>query len=154
MSGSRVMLWVQHLLGIGHQRRAAVIAKRLCRQGAEVCYVSGGYRLPDLDLGAARLLQLPPARAADASYKMLLDEDGAPVSAAWQRARRAALLKAFDEFRPHALVTESYPFGRGLLRFELEPLVDYAHRDRPRPRLPPGGGGRGPPGPRRRRRRP
>lgn len=131
----RVMLWVQHLLGIGHQRRAAMIAKRLCQRGAEVCYVSGGYPLPDLDLGTAGLIQLPPARAADAGYRTLLDEQGVPVSARWRCARRELLLKILDDFRPHALVTESYPFGRGLLRFELEPLVERAHDAVPRPRL-------------------
>ncbi len=135
MSGARVMLWVQHLLGIGHQRRAAVIARQLCRRGARVCYVSGGYPLPSLDVGEAELIQLPPARTADATFDTLIDEQGEPVSPAWQRARRDTLLKVFDDFRPDVLLTESYPFGRGLLRFELEPLVERAHRRRPRPRL-------------------
>ena len=130
-----MMLWVQHLLGIGHQRRAALIAKQLCQRGAEVCYVSGGYPLPGLDPGDARLVQLPPARAADSSYRTLLDECGEPVSADWRHTRRELLLRVFDDFRPHALVTESYPFGRGLLRFELEPLIERAHLARPRPRL-------------------
>ncbi len=135
MSRIRVMLWVQHLLGIGHQHRAAVIARQLCRRGAEVCYVSGGYPLSDLDLGGARWVQLPPARAADVSYAALLDEHGLPVSAEWRSGRRETLLKAFDDFRPDVLVTESYPFGRGLLRFELEPLIERAHRRKPRPRI-------------------
>jgi predicted glycosyltransferase len=129
------MFWVQHLMGIGHQRRAASIARQLCLRGAEVCYVSGGYPLSGLDLGTARLVQLPPARAADVSYQTLLDEHGRPVTPQWQRARRDALLESFDRFRPQALVTETYPFGRGLLRFELEPLVDRARRLSPRPRL-------------------
>ncbi len=129
------MFWVQHLLGIGHQRRAALIAKQLCRRGAEVCYVSGGYPVPDLDIGTARLIQLPPARAADVAYKTLLDGEGRPVSAAWQSARRDVLLRAFEDFRPDALVTETYPFGRGLLRFELEPLIERAHGTKLRTRL-------------------
>ncbi len=135
MSGARVMLWVQHLLGIGHQRRAAVIARQLCRRGARVRYVSGGFPLPSLDVGDAELIQLPPARAADAAFDTLLDEHGEPVSPAWQRNRRDRLLEVFDEFEPDVLVTESYPFGRGLLRFELEPLIERAHVRRSRPRL-------------------
>jgi predicted glycosyltransferase len=129
------MLWVQHLMGIGHQRRAASIARLLCQRGAKVCYVSGGYPLTGLDIGKARLIQLPSARAADVSYETLLDAHGEPVSPAWQRARRDMLLTAFDDFRPDVLVTESYPFGRSLLRFELEPLIERAHRQKPRPRL-------------------
>ena len=135
MSGARVMLWVQHLLGIGHQRRAAVIARQLCRLGAKVCYVSGGCPLPSLDVGEAELIQLPPARTADATFETLVDEHGDPVSPAWQQNRRDRLLQLFDRFEPDVLLTESYPFGRGLLRFELEPLVERSHRRRPRPRL-------------------
>ena len=135
MSAVRVMLWVQHLLGIGHQRRAALIARSLRMRGAEVCYVSGGDPVPDLDLGGARLVQLPPARAADARYRTLLDAEGNPVSPQWRSARREALLETFDEFRPQVLITETYPFGRRLLRFELEPLIDRAAAARPRPRL-------------------
>ena len=135
MSRARIMLWVQHLLGIGHQRRAAVIARQLCRRGARVRYVSGGFPLPSLDVGDAELIQLPPARTADATFNTLLDEHGEPVSPAWQRNRRDRLLQVFDEFEPDVLLTESYPFGRGLLRFELEPLIERAHRRRPRPRL-------------------
>src|SRR5262245_37790331 len=37
-----VMIYVQHLLGIGHQRRAAAIARALCKRALPVCYVSGG----------------------------------------------------------------------------------------------------------------
>lgn len=135
MSRFRILIWVQHLMGIGHQRRAALIASRLGQQGADVYLVSGGYPVPDLNTGRTRFVQLPAARAADVRYRMLLDADGRPVSDAWRSARRDTLLKVFDDFRPHALITETYPFGRGLLRFELEPLVARARAVRPRPRL-------------------
>ncbi len=135
MSRFRVMIWVQHLLGIGHQRRAALVASHLCRQGADVCFVSGGYPLPDLDIGRASFVQLPAARAADFRYQTLLDAEGRPAGDAWRSARRDALLRAFDGFSPHALITETYPFGRGLLRFELEPLIRRARGTRPRTRL-------------------
>ena len=124
--GPRVMLYVQHLMGIGHQRRAALIARRLCARGAEVVYVSGGFPVPDLDVGEAHLVQLPPARAADLSYASLVDESGHVVNSAWQVARRELLLATFQRFRPQALLIETFPFGRGLLRFELMPLVEAA----------------------------
>ncbi len=120
------MLWVQHLMGIGHQRRAAAIARALAERGADVVYVSGGMETPDLDLGRARLAALPPARVADAGYRALVDEHGREVDDAWRAARRDRLLAAFAEHAPHVLVTETYPFGRRLLRFELEPLVERA----------------------------
>ena len=122
----RVMLWVQHLLGIGHQRRAAAIARALAGRGANVVYASGGMETPDLDLGHARLVALPPARVADAGYRALIDAHGREVDDAWRAVRRNRLLAAFAEHAPHVLVTETWPFGRRLLRFELEPLVECA----------------------------
>lgn len=126
MSAPTVMIYVQHLMGIGHQRRAALIARRLCEKGAGVVYVSGGYPVPDLDVGEARFVQLPPARAADLSYAGLVDESGRPVTAEWQASRRGMLLDTFRRARPRALLIETFPFGRGLLRFELLPLVEAA----------------------------
>jgi predicted glycosyltransferase len=128
-----VMIHVQHLVGIGHQRRAAVIARALRRHGIEVTYVSGGLPVPELDLGGARPIQLPPARAEDTRYRRLVDPSGTPVDDTWRRARRGACLSVFERARPDVLLVETYPFGRGLLRFELEPLVAAAHARTPRP---------------------
>ena len=123
----RVMIWVQHLMGIGHQRRAAVIARALADRGVCVAYVTGGVGLPDVDpRGRVRIVALPAARVADASYRALVDVHGREVDDAWCTARREMLLAAFAEHAPHVLVTETYPFGRRLLGFELEPLVEHA----------------------------
>ena len=39
----RVFFWVQHLLGIGHLRRAATVARHLADGGFDVLLVSGGF---------------------------------------------------------------------------------------------------------------
>ena len=121
-----VMIWVQHLLGIGHRRRAAAIARALAERGAEVAFVTGGAGTPEVDPDRVRVVALPAVRAADASYQVLVDEHGREADDAWRAARRDMLLAAFAEHAPHVLVTETYPFGRRLLRFELEPLVEQA----------------------------
>ena len=120
------MIWVQHLMGIGHRRRAAAIASALAERGAGVALVSGGGGCPEVDPDRVRVVALPAARAADASYRALVDENGREVDDAWRAARRDMLLAAFAGHAPHVLVTETYPFGRGLLRFELEPLIEHA----------------------------
>ncbi len=123
------MLWVQHLMGIGHQRRAAAIALALAGRGADVVYVTGGPEVPDLAPGwpgRVRVVALPAARAADAGYRALVDARGREVDDAWRTARRDRLLAAFEEHAPRVLVTETWPFGRRLLRFELEPLAERA----------------------------
>ncbi len=128
-----VMIYVQHLLGIGHQRRAACIARALCDQGAAVWYVSGGMPVPGLDIGCAHLLQLPPARAEDASYARLLDAEGRGIGHAWRTRRKQRLLRAFADAQPDVLLLESFPFGRRMFRFELLALLDAARARTPRP---------------------
>lgn len=136
MSGEvRIVLWVQHLVGVGHQQRAAAVARALAGEGARVRYVSGGLPVAGLDLGGCEHVQLPPARSLDMRYHTLVDECGEPVDDAWRQRRLRALLSAVETFRPHALITETWPFGRGLLRFELEPLMQAAAAARPRPVL-------------------
>ena len=130
-----VLLHVQHLLGTGHQRRAAAVAKRLASRGAVVTYASGGMPVPGLDIGGARMEQLPAARASDASYRALVDESGRVVDETWRQRRVGRLLQVLEEARPDVVVIETFPFGRGLLRFELLPLVEQIARGLPRPRV-------------------
>jgi predicted glycosyltransferase len=131
---SRVFFHVQHLLGIGHVRRAAVLARTLADNGFDVLLVSGGAPI-ELGLGGARLHQLPPLRARDASLRQLSRLDGTAVDDAFKTARVRELLGLFEAEAPDALITEQFPFGRTQLRFELLPLVDAARRRRPRPLL-------------------
>jgi len=129
----RVLLYVQHLLGIGHLQRSAIVARACAASGLEVMLVSGGTAVPDLPLGAARFVQLPPTVATDPSFKQLVDEHGRPVDEAWKARRRDRLLEVWNDFQPHALVIELYPFGRRLMRFELVPLLEAAQAAMPRP---------------------
>jgi len=129
----RVMLYVQHLLGIGHLQRSAIVARACAAAGLEVMLVSGGSPVPDLPLGGARLVQLPPCVAADPSFKLLMDADGRPVDDAWKARRRERLLELWRGFNPHALLIELYPFGRRLMRFELVPLLEAAKASAQRP---------------------
>ena len=130
MSGRRIMFHVQHLLGIGHQMRAAANILAMQALGLDVVCVSGGEPGAMPDLGGAASIQLPPVRAADASFRVLLDETGHEIDDAWRERRRAALLEAFREARPDMLVIETFPFGRWKLRFELIPLLEAARAAR------------------------
>ncbi|QCO15092.1 glycosyl transferase family 28 [Azospirillum brasilense] len=122
-----VLFHVQHLLGIGHDRRAALIARGLAEAGMAVTVLRGGHPVPGIDYGpAAEIVQLPPARAADSSFKTLLDEHDRPIDDAWRARRRAAVLETHERVRPDALLVESFPFGRRAFRFELLPLLEAA----------------------------
>lgn len=133
----RVFFHVQHLLGIGHLKRAATLARALAEASFEVTLASGGAHVPGLNLGeghlGVKLVQLPPASAADISFRNLVDQEGNPLSLAWKQRRREALLEAWREAAPDVLLVELFPFGRRALRFELLPLLEAA---RAAPRRP------------------
>ena len=126
MKRRRVFLYVQHLLGIGHLRRAVTLANALAAEGVDVTLASGGFAVPDLRLNGVRFVQLPPAGAADSSFKVLVDGEGKPVDEEWKTRRREFLLDAWRAADPHVLVLELYPFGRRQMRFELIALLDAA----------------------------
>jgi predicted glycosyltransferase len=128
-----ILFYVQHLLGIGHLRRAGLIAEALDRSGLSVTFVSGGMPVPGLDVGNATFVQLPPLRAADLHFSALVDADGHPIDDAWRATRRDRLLAVFEAVRPRLLLTEMFPFGRRQLRFELMPLLEAAKARRPKP---------------------
>jgi len=135
MSGATVLFYVQHLLGIGHVKRAVTLAHAMRDEGLEVVLVSGGEDVPIIDAGGVTFVQLPPVRAADKSFKVLLGESGNPIDDAWKARRRDLLLDLFQRTRPRILILELFPFGRRQLRFELIPLLDAARAARPRPAI-------------------
>jgi predicted glycosyltransferase len=130
----RVFFYVQHLLGIGHFRRAMALARALEAAGMAVTVASGGRPVPGIP-PAGRLLQLPPAEAADSSFATILDEAGRRIDEAWRARRRAALLAAFSQARPDLLLIEQFPFGRRAFRFELLALLEAAQARIPRPAI-------------------
>ena len=123
---SRVFFYVQHLLGIGHLRRAAVLARALASGGFDVLLVSGGAPVEGLALDGVRFHQLPPLRAADESLRDLARLDGTPLDETFQRQRTEALLGLLRAEAPAVVITEQFPFGRTRLRFELLPLLEAA----------------------------
>ena len=135
MSAPRVLFYVQHLLGIGHLQRALTLARAMVSAGLEVSLASGGPPVPGMALDGVRLVQLPPASAADLSFKVLQDASGRPINAEWKRQRSAALHAAWLAAAPQVLILELFPFGRRQMRFELLPLLDAAAASPQRPAI-------------------
>jgi len=129
----RVLVYVQHLLGIGHLMRARLIAEALAARGFDVHLVSGGMPIGGRMPAGVRTVQLPPVRVSDASFTPLRGGDFSPVDDAFRTRRRDLLLEAYDDARPDAVVFETFPFGRRALRFELFPLLERIDATRPRP---------------------
>lgn len=131
----KILFYCQHLLGIGHLRRAATLARALALAGHEVTLVSGGEPVPHLDCAPAELVQLPPVRAVDKFFKVLVDERGTRIDDAFKQARAEKLVALFNELEPDVVLTEMFPFGRRQLRFELIPLLEAAKAAPWRPRI-------------------
>jgi predicted glycosyltransferase len=135
VSGS-VLFYVQHLLGIGHMRRAVRLAEAVAREGIRVTLASGGEPLVGtICAESVRIVQLAPIRSQDATFKNLVGPNGQPIDHKLQEARRDALLAALDSTRPDVVVIEAFPFGRRAFRFEIEPLIEAARSRCPRPRI-------------------
>jgi predicted glycosyltransferase len=133
MSAGRVFVHVQHLLGVGHLNRAAAIVRAMTTAGLDVTVAQGGFDVPGVEFGRARIVRLPAARSADAVFSAVVDADGRAIDDAWKAARAQALIDAFDAARPDVIMIELYPFGRRAFAFELDPLLAHAHARTPRP---------------------
>ena len=133
MTGS-VLFYVQHVLGIGHLRRALYLVDGMAQEGLIVTLVTGGEPMPELVSAKARdVVQLPPLRATDASFRNLVGLGGQPADETLWSERREMLLATLAEARPDAVLIEGYPFARRAFRRELEPLIAAARARRPRP---------------------
>ncbi|MFZ5673884.1 MAG: glycosyltransferase family protein [Pseudomonadota bacterium] len=122
----KVLIYVQHLLGIGHLARVSRIAAALGQAGDEVTLVSGGAAVAGFPPPGVKLVQLPAIRARDLSFAELIDDDGKTIDDAFKAARRDRLIAEFDAARPDVLIIEAFPFGRRQMRFELLPLLKHA----------------------------
>ena len=119
----RVLFYVQHLLGVGHVKRAAAIA-RAAAEVVDLHVALGGEPVALADFGRATVHQLPTARAEDLTFKVLLDADGQPLDAQWWAHRKATLLHLAARIDPQILLVEHYPFGRAKFAVELLPLFE------------------------------
>ncbi|MCC2114051.1 MAG: glycosyltransferase, partial [Hyphomicrobiales bacterium] len=129
----KALIWVQHLLGSGHVVRAAAIGRALAAEGIETVLATGAPVPETVDIGGLTVVDLPPVRARDAEFSVLVDGDGKPIDAAWDEKRRQTLLDLFRRTQPDILMTECFPFGRRRFRAELVPLLEEARASEPRP---------------------
>lgn len=123
---SDVMVYVQHLLGIGHVRRMALINQALQDQGLSITVASGGVPDKNLDFAASKVIQLSPCRTANTGFSGLVDPKGNALGDDWKEKRKSQLLAGFAEAAPKLLLIEMFPFGRRAFRFELIPLFEAA----------------------------
>jgi predicted glycosyltransferase len=123
VSRAPILVYCQHLLGIGHAQRTARLVRALHRAGEGVIFVNGGRSIEALDLGGVETVALPPLQAGDEAVSTLVTPDGQPPDAAYLAARRERLLGLAAGRDPAVVLLELFPFGRHGLAFELAPLL-------------------------------
>ncbi len=116
----KVLVYCQHVLGVGHFFRTLEICRALSRH--DVVLVSGGPPPPAaLPLGVRRR-QLPEL-VMDAAFQNLHSPEGASLASV-RTARRRRLQAVVAQEAPDVLLVELYPIGRKAFRFELDPLLE------------------------------
>lgn len=120
----KILVYVQHLLGVGHLHRTASITRALTRGHLQVTLVSGGMPEPTIDFGPVDFIQLRPIKT-DPAFKALYDDQGRVINEKFKQSRTAELLTIVEQIRPDLVIIETYPFGRRQMRFELLPLLRY-----------------------------
>lgn len=127
----RVLFYVQHLLGVGHVRRAALIARSITDHGMQCDVVLGGTVVDGIDWGHARCHALPPIAAADVSFSRYLTVDGVEPDEAYWGERKHKLLNITKEVKPDAVLIEQFPFGRRKFRHEILAMIAQSRTSNP-----------------------
>ena len=122
----KVLIYVQHLLGIGHFQRMAFIAEACLQEGMEVRLISGGRKTHSDHVLSQIIFQLSSIHARDESFKVYLKENGEEVDQPYLDLRKDTLFDACFTFNPDLILIESYPFGRNYFKGEITPLLKFA----------------------------
>lgn len=122
----RILFHVNHLWGQGHFVRVHAIARAIAAEGGHATIMNGGLSVPRDSAERVSVINMPAVRSADERYTRLLDEKGAALTDEFRAMRAQLCREIFETQAPDVLVTETWPFGRRKLAFELEPLVAAA----------------------------
>ncbi len=117
----RVVLYSQHVLGVGHVFRVLEIARAL--YGHEVYLITGG---PEVRVPLPEhVTHLPlPGLRMDENFSGLFTVDAGRSLDGVKAERLAAIRGHLQKISPHALVIELFPFGRKAFKFELLPILE------------------------------
>jgi len=115
----KIVVYCQHLLGIGHFFRTLEICRALAAH--DIILVTGGQEAPASLPANVRHRKLPEL-VTDEDFQNLHSPRGETLEAirAERRRRLRAILR---EETPDVFLIELYPIGRKAFRFELDPIL-------------------------------
>ena len=127
----RVLVYAQHLSGVGHHVRASELAAALAREH-DVFFAHGGRTVPRPD--PERELEVVPLPGLLRGGSGLEPVDSTRSIADVMRERGATLRRAAARIEPDVVLIEHYPFSKWELADEVEALFEAAAAAHPRRR--------------------
>ena len=116
----RIILYSQHLVGMGHHFRNLQIARELS-QNYDVHFVNGGRPIPDFKMqGSINLIQLMPISLTPEGLASEDEDQG--IRETFEK-RLIKLTETVTDIQPDVIMIEHFPFGRWKLRPELQYLL-------------------------------
>jgi len=119
----RVLIYLQHLAGVGDFIRMSEIAKAPATKH-DVMLCDGGRPTPRQSLDTVGVLTLPRVGRSGGFDLVALDDEG-PLEKVME-ARRRRLQSALVEFRPNIVLVEAYPFSKWILDTEIQAMLETA----------------------------
>jgi len=121
----KILVYCQHVLGIGHLSRMAALLK--CLQAADVTLVLGGPRAEIIFPKSIQIIQLP-ALHMDTEFSGLQPVEKGRSLEEIKEQRKKQLIEIVDSLQPDLFLIELFPFGRCGFRFELDPLLAHVRK--------------------------
>jgi len=116
----RILVYAQHLSGVGHYVRTYEIARALASHH-QVHWVEGGRPVPHAPCPRLRLVELPRIRRGPDG--LIRGLDASQDTDSLMRLRAARLLEQVEAIRPRVFLIEYFPFSKWELSCELLPAI-------------------------------
>ena len=120
----KIILYCQHVLGIGHLVRTVEILREFKEH--DVVLVNGGLQLEYPLPGTVEEFRLP-VLMMDPEFKGLQTQVPGVTVDEVKAERRRLLLKLFASTMPDVFMVELFPFGRRAFAFEILPILKGIH---------------------------
>jgi len=118
----KIIVYCQHVLGVGHFFRTLEIVKALYDH--EIILVTGGDTLPQGVPDHVRQVNLP-GLMMDKAFNFIYSVDPEKKVEDVKGERQRLLEELFIKEKPDLFLVELYPFGRKAFRFELDPVLAF-----------------------------
>lgn len=117
----KILVYCQHVLGIGHLFRTLEIIRHLKEH--RIMLVLGGPPVP-LELPDHVEIHRLPGLRMDTEFSWLLPVDSGQSVEEVKEKRKTMLRQTAEKFQPDVILIELFPFGRNGFSFELVPLLE------------------------------